>query len=366
MRRGLRRRSPPPPSQPRAKYSTLALALGFATVDRTVLLLREADVRAAIDMAACMDAVEDAFAAYSGGRAELPEVIHLDVPERGGEVHIKAGHLHGAPYYAGKLASGFSDPRAATSVNDGLVVVFDAASGAPAAFLLDNGFVTDLRTGAAGGVAALRLAPPLVRTVAVLGTGAQARSQLDALAIARPGFGIVRVWGRSAEHAAACVDDLRSRPTLPDDAVYEVANDVRAAVEDADVVLTCTASREPLVRAAWLSPGAHVTAVGSDGIGKQELHPDVAERADLLVVDSREQAARLGELQHAIAAGVVRDVDREVVELGEIVAGHVQGRTNDAQLTVCDLTGLGAQDVAAAIVVMRRAAADGLGERVAI
>jgi ornithine cyclodeaminase/alanine dehydrogenase-like protein (mu-crystallin family) len=335
-------------------------------VDRTVLLLREADVRAAIDMAACMDAVEDAFAAYSGGRAELPEVIHLDVPERGGEVHIKAGHLHGAPYYAGKFASGFPDPRAATSVNDGLVVVFDAGSGSPAAFLLDNGFVTDLRTGAAGGVAALRLAPPRVRTVAVLGTGAQARSQLDALAIARPGFGVVRVWGRNAEHAAACVDDLRSQPTLPRDAVYEVANDVRAAVEDADVVLTCTASREPLVRAAWLSPGAHVTAVGSDGVGKQELHPDVAERADLLVVDSREQAARLGELQHAIAAGVVRDLDREVVELGEIVAGQVRGRTNDAQLTVCDLTGLGAQDVAAAIVVMRRAAADGLGERVAI
>lgn len=335
-------------------------------MERTVLVLREADVRRAIDMPACMDAVEDAFAAYSSGRAELPDVIHLDVPEHGGEIHVKAGHLHGAPFYAGKFASGFPSPATATTASDGLVVVFDAATGAPAAFLLDHGYLTDLRTGAAGGVAALRLAPRRVETVAVIGTGAQARHQLDALAVARPGFGRIRVWGRSAERARACIDDLRSRRTLPDDAVYEVAAGPRAAVEGADVVLTCTASREPLVHGAWLAPGAHVTAVGSDGAGKQELHPDVAARADLLVVDSREQASRLGELQHALDAGVVRDAAREVVELGEIIAGRAQGRTRDDQLTVCDLTGLGAQDVAAAIVVMRRAAADGLGQRVRI
>jgi ornithine cyclodeaminase/alanine dehydrogenase-like protein (mu-crystallin family) len=147
---------------------------------------------------------------------------------------------------------------------------------------------------------------------------------------------------------------------------FEVAGTVRAAVDGADVVIACTASREPLVHAAWLAPGAHVTALGSDGVGKQELHPDVLERADVLAVDSRDQCARLGELQHALAAGVIGDPSTEVVELGEIVSGRSGGRTGDDQRTVCDLTGVGVQDVAAAIVVMDAAAREGLGARIAI
>jgi ornithine cyclodeaminase/alanine dehydrogenase-like protein (mu-crystallin family) len=315
-------------------------------------VLKEAEVRAAIDMASCIDACESAFVAYSTGGAELPSVIHLDVPEARGEIHVKAGHIHGAPYYAVKAASGFyaADPPEI----DGLVVVFDARDGSPAAFLLDNGYITDLRTGAAGGVAARHLAPELVENVAVIGTGGQARYQLDALAIVRPGFSRVRVWGRSVEHAARCVEDLQARAGLPAGCVFEATTLVEAAVEGADVVITCTASTEPLIHASWLSPGSHVTAVGSDGPGKQELDQDLLERADLLVVDSRDQCSRLGELQHAPG-----EVSR-AIELGEIYAGSKPGRTNDAQLTVCDLTGLGVQDVAAANAVMRGAVDAGL------
>lgn len=124
------------------------------------------------------------------------------------------------------------------------------------------------------------------------------------------------------------------------------------AVRDADVVLTCTASREPLVRSEWIAAGCHVTAVGSDGAGKQELDPALLARADRLVVDSRDQCARLGELQHALAAGLVRA--DQAVELGEIVAGRAPGRRTDAELTVCDLTGVGVQDVAAAMLVLEK------------
>ncbi len=310
---------------------------------RVVRILREADVRAALDMPSCIDACERAFAAYSTGGAELPAVIHLDVPESGGEVHVKAGHLHGAQFYAVKAASGFSalDPPAI----DGMVVVFEARDGAPAAFLLDHGFITDLRTGAAGGVAARHLAPRRVATVAVIGTGGQVRQQLDALAVVRPAFTVVRVWGRNPAHADRCVDDLRARL----DADVTRADTVRAAVDGADVVITCTAARAPLVERGWLTPGAHVTALGSDGAGKQELDPAILEDADLLVVDSRDQCVRLGELQHAPG-----EVDR-AIELGAICAGQAAGRTSDAQLTVCDLTGLGVQDVAAANVVMANA-----------
>jgi ornithine cyclodeaminase/alanine dehydrogenase-like protein (mu-crystallin family) len=335
-------------------------------VYRSILLLREADVRAAIDMPTCIEAVGHAFAASSSGRAELPDVIHLDVPEHGGEIHVKAGHLHGSPFYAGKFASAFADPSRGASIAAGLVAVFDATSGAPAGVLLDNGYLTDLRTGAAGGLAARYLAPSRVEDVAVIGTGVQARLQLDALAIERPGIRRVRVWGRRADRARACVEDLRVRGARPADATFDVAASVRAAVEEADVVVTCTASREPLVRSSWLSPGSHVTAVGSDGVGKQELAADVLGRADVVAVDSRAQCCRLGELQHAVAAGVLRDPETEVVELGEIVAGRTPGRTSDGQNTVCDLTGIGAQDVAAAIVVMDHAEARGLGERIPI
>jgi ornithine cyclodeaminase/alanine dehydrogenase-like protein (mu-crystallin family) len=317
----------------------------------SIRILREGDVRAALDMASCIDAVERAFVAYSTGRAELPDVIHLDVPEARGEFHVKAGHLHGAPYYAVKAASGFSgvEPPAI----DGMVVVFDARDGSPAAFLLDHGYVTDARTGAAGGVAARHLAPDRVETVAVVGTGLQARYQLDALALVRPGFGHVRVWGRNFEHATHCVDDLLGRPGLPEGCRYAVASTVEEALDGADVVITCTASREPLVRAAWLKPGAHVTAVGADGPDKQELDVDVLGAADLVVVDSRAQCSRLGELHHALDAEIIHSPD-DVLEIGEICAGARQGRSSGEQLTVCDLTGVGVQDVAAANVVMER------------
>jgi ornithine cyclodeaminase len=162
----------------------------------------------------------------------------------------------------------------------------------------------------------------------------------------RPGFEQVRIWGRNVDHARRCVDRLRAEhPTVDIDSCASV----REAVDGADVVITCTAAREPLVLDPWLKPGVHVTAVGSDAAGKQELDPGVLRAADLVVVDSRDQCARLGELQHA------PDQVARSVELGAICAGDGRGRDDPAQTTVCDLTGLGVQDVAAAALVMERA-----------
>jgi ornithine cyclodeaminase/alanine dehydrogenase-like protein (mu-crystallin family) len=315
------------------------------------LLLLADDVRGALDMPSLIDAMSEAFDAYSSGRAELPGVIHLDVPEARGEIHVKAGHLHGGARYAVKVASGFygSDPPAL----DGLVLVFDATDGSLAALLLDGGYLTDARTGAAGGLAARHLAPERVETVAVLGTGAQARHQLDALACERS-FDLVRLWGRDPAHARSCASELEARG-LPASRIV-VVRTPGDAVRGAEVVLTCTAATEPLVRAEWLAPGVHVTAVGADGPAKRELEPAVLGRADLVVVDSRDQCARLGELHHALDAGVLSV--GAVVELGEIAGGHRPGRISEEQITVCDLTGVGVQDVAAAALVLDRARAD--------
>ena len=305
-----------------------------------VRILRADDVREVLPMTLCIEAVQAAFVAYSAGEAELPSVIHLDVPEAKGEVHVKAGHIHGAPAYAVKVASGFYglDPAA----TDGLVLVFDATTGAPIAILLDGGLITDTRTGAAGGVAARWLAPETVDVVAVIGTGIQARRQVEALRCVRPELGEIRVWGRDMDRAMRAAHDIGAM----------VSDSVQEAVTGASVVITATASREPLVRSAWVTPGAHITAVGSDGVGKQELDPELLRRADVVAVDSLDQCRRLGELQHALG-----EADR-AVELGRICAGEAAGRTSQDQLTICDLTGVGVQDVAAANAVLANAPAD--------
>jgi ornithine cyclodeaminase/alanine dehydrogenase-like protein (mu-crystallin family) len=304
---------------------------------KQVRVLREADVRAVLPMEACIDAVEAAFLAYSAGAAELPGVIHLDVPEASGEIHVKAGHLHGGRTYAVKVSSGFSARQ--PPAYDGLVLVFDATTGAPVAFLLDNGFITDQRTGAAGGVAARWLAPERVDIVAVIGTGLQARKQVEALRVVRSEIREVRVWGRNEDKAIGAAADVGGI----------VAHSVGEAVEGSDIIVTCTASRDPLVGLVDARPGALVIAVGSDGPGKQELDVDLLRRADVLAVDSRVQCLELGELQHA------RDLADRAHEIGAIVSGAAPGRTDERQLVVCDLTGLGVQDVAAADAVLATA-----------
>jgi ornithine cyclodeaminase len=332
---------------------------------RTLLILREPEIRRLLDPAACLQAVEEAFTAYAGGRAMLPAVINLDIPESRGEIHVKAGHLRGGSHYAVKIASGFYDnPGRGLPQNDGMVLVFDAHTGAPAALLLDNGFITDLRTGAAGGIAAKHLARRDARVVGVVGSGGQARHQLQMLALVRP-FREARIYGRRPERARACAEELATRPGMPEGSRFTAVPTVREAVEGADIVITVTASREPLVRAEWIGPGTHVTAVGSDGPDKQELHPEVLARADRLVADSLAQCLRLGEIHHGVASGAITE-SKVDAELGEITSGRKPGRRNDREITVCDLTGVGVQDVAAAALVMSRAGAVGAGERLSL
>lgn len=331
---------------------------------REVLILHEPEIRELLDPAACIAAVEQAFAAYSTGQAQLPSVIHLDVPqspapENQGEVHVKAGYLNGGPYYAVKIVSGFpNNQQLGLASNDGMIALFDATTGAPAAFLLDHGFITDLRTGAAGAVAAKHLARQKISAVAVIGTGGQARHQVEMLSLVRT-FGEVRIWGRDFQKAQACAGDLAKWRSIPA-CNFAVAESVHAAVENADVVITVTASREPLLRAPWLKPGATVIAVGSDGPDKQELDVDVLQRAHKIVADSLPQCLRLGEIHHAVERGAIAR-EKVYAELGEITAGLKPGRTSEEEIIICDLTGVGVQDVAAASLVLERAQAEGRG-----
>jgi len=326
---------------------------------RAALILREPEIRSLLDPAGCLQAIESAFSAYARGQAELPAVINLDVPDHRGEVHVKAGYLHTVPYYAVKIASGFLDnPQLGLPSSDGMVLVFDAKTGVLAALLLDNGYITDLRTAAAGAIAAKHLARATVETVAVIGSGAQARYQVRALALVRQ-FREVRVWGRHHERAEACVNDL-ARETATNCRVV-LSSSVREAVESANIVITVTASREPLLQADWIAKGALVIAVGSDGPDKQELDVNVLARADRVVADSLPQCLRLGEIHHAVEKAAIAK-DKVTAELGEITAGIKPGRTSDHEIIVCDLTGVGVQDVAAASLVLERALQNRKGE----
>src|SRR5690606_32145317 len=194
-------------------------------------------------------------------------------------------------------------------------------------------------------------ARPDARIATVFGAGVQARLQIEALALVRD-LAEVRVWARRAEAAKAAARDLAARLGIPATAV----GDARAAVGGADIIVTATPATEPILMAEWLEPGQHVTAMGSDAEHKNEIAPAAIARADVYVADSVKQTRRLGELHHAIEAGLVA-ADRPLPELGAVIAGKAAGRTSADEITIADLTGTGVQDTAIATLARARASA---------
>lgn len=324
-------------------------------------LLTESTIRGIVTPAEAIDAVREAFVRLAEGRVTMPAPSEMDLADVRGDIHVKGAYVHGTSYFSYKAASGFYDnPRLGLPTNAGLVLVFDARTGFPAAILFDNGYLTDLRTGAAGAVAASLLAREQVRKVAVLGGGVQARRQLELLQAVRSPE-LVEVWARRPEQAEEYADEMAEWLGLE----VRVATDRRSAVDGAMIVVTTTPSRDPLVEAAWLVPGQHLTAVGADLPDKQEIAADVFARVDKIVVDSRAQALRSGDTHHAVDAGVI-GADAIHAELGEIAAGFRPGRETEDEITVADLTGLGVQDAAMAGLVTERALAAGLGDTIDI
>ncbi|HSG81367.1 MAG TPA: ornithine cyclodeaminase family protein [Gemmatimonadota bacterium] len=307
-------------------------------------ILDETAIRAAIREPEALAAAETAFRALAEGAVTLPPPMGLDLPEVEGEVHVKSAYLRGAPIFAVKIASGFyRNVERGLPSGAGLIMVFDSETGFPAALLLDNGYLTDLRTAAAGALAARLLAPAQVETVAVLGSGLQARFQLRALAGVR-GWARTVAWGRNRERLTAYCEEMEGELGRP----FSAASSPDEAVAGADLIITVTPSREPLIDADSLQPAATVIAVGSDGPAKRELPTGALIRADKIVVDLLSQCSALGELHHAIEEGGLGP-DSVHAELGEVLLGRKPGREGD-ELIVCDLTGVGAQDAAIAEV----------------
>lgn len=304
-----------------------------------------AEIRAAVGLAELIEPVAHVLAEFSQGRGESPIVVFAPAGQYG-DVHVKSAWLPGMPVFTVKVAAWFAArATAGRAAHSGFIAVLDAATGDLRALLLDDHHLTDLRTAAAGAVATRLLARADARTVAVLGTGTQAYLQVLAVRAVRP-VDTVLIWGRNHEAAHRLAARLPGLSAV-------VTAEPEAAVRRADIVVTATSSRQPILRGQWLAPGQHVTAIGADDPGKAELDPDCFARADLLAVDSRRDTPRIaGDLRAAIDAGAVQ-ADDVRTELGELVLGRRPGRRDDSQLTVAKLIGLGVQDLASAEVALR-------------
>jgi alanine dehydrogenase len=323
-----------------------------------MLVLSRRDVLDLLSLRDCIDAVERAFRLHAAGDTLGPGV--LGIRAKDGGFHIKAAGLVGErSYFAAKINANFPDNRRRVGLPtiQGTVVLVDAGTGTPLA-VMDSASITTLRTGAATAVAAKFLARPDARTATVVGCGVQGEIQLAALAAVLP---LERAWMLDADQARAEQAATRAGARLG--LRVEAAKDLSAALRESDVCVTCTPARRAFVAASEVAPGTFIAAVGADSQGKQELEPILVARATL-VVDVLDQCAEIGELQHALAAGLMT---REQVhaELADVVTGRRPGRTHRDEITVFDSSGTALQDVAAAMAVYEKARATGRGAEVA-
>ncbi|UOM32729.1 ectoine utilization protein EutC [Acuticoccus sp. I52.16.1] len=322
----------------------------------TVTLLGRTELRRLVPLdLAAVDCVENAFATLARGGVEMPPILSMAIAEHNGEIDVKTAYVPGLPTFAVKMSPGFFDnPAKGLPSTSGLMVVFSSETGMVRAMLIDNGYLTDVRTAAAGAVAARHLARADAATVAILGTGLQAELQLKALTLVRP-ITRVRIWGRSRDKAETLAEAAGSLGLIRTEAVPSPQDAVRGA----DIVVTTTPATEPLLMADWLEPGQHVTAMGSDQHHKCEIDPRVLARVTY-VPDRLAQTRLLGELRSAIAAGIV-DAHATFAELGDVVVGNAPGRRSDDEITLADLTGTGVQDTAIATLALERATAASAG-----
>jgi ornithine cyclodeaminase len=315
---------------------------GPATLGREEILRR-------LDHAAGIEAVRQSLVAYSAGQVQQPPVAHMGFAGANGDCHVKCGHVSGAPVFVIKIATGFYDnPGKGLPSSNGMMVALSATTGEPLALLFDGGVLTDWRTGYAGALATRLCWPQGATRLGIVGAGIQARMQLRALRALAPGAPLsVAVWARSLEKAERFAADMADLG-LDISPVSSLA-DLCAASR---VIVTTTPATAPLVRSEWIAPGTHITAVGADAPGKQELEGALIARADVLLADSAAQSVDHGEFAHAVAAGLVEP--GRIGQLGApLSTGALARKAGD--ISIADLTGLGAEDAAIAGCILATA-----------
>ncbi len=282
--------------------------------------------------------IEQGFVAYSSRRAVVPPVGELIFEDPPGDVHIKYGYIKGQPYYVIKIASGFyHNTKLGLSSSQGLMLLFSQTTGELLAILLDEGYLTDIRTVIASMITVKYLAPSKVDCVGIVGTGMQAKLQLQYLSKVCDCKNIM-VWGRNFENALAyqkhfCNTDFK----------ITIAPTTSELAQNCNLIITTTPSRQPLLSASQIRKGTHITALGSDTSEKIELAPEIIKSADLVVSDSIAQSNSRGEAYQARNHDCLDTT--KLIELGALIQNPSLRRKNDQQITIADLTGVAVQDI---------------------
>lgn len=302
-----------------------------------------AEIEKVIRPAEVIAAMEQAFVAYSNGEAVVPPVGQMEFEDPPGDCHIKYGYLKEGETFTVKIATGFwKNPERGLPSSNGVVLVFSSKTGELLTILQDEGYLTDIRTAAAGAVAAKYLAPSKVECIGVIGAGIQARLQLGYLKEVTSCRRVV-LWARSVE---------RARSFYVDGFDTEIVPTVADLAAKSQLIVTTTSSREWLLGAADVQTGTHITAVGADGGGKQEVEPKLFARSIVCAVDSRSQCSQFGDSSFAIRQNWIRA--ENLVELGELIPNVVIRRQAADDITVADLTGVIVQDIAIAELALSR------------
>ncbi len=316
----------------------------------TVLELDE--IQRLIDVPQLIREIETGFVLYSEGKVTVPPVGFLHFEDPPGDVHIKYGFVSGDEYYVLKMASGFyANAALGLPVADGLLLVFSQKTGELKLILLDKCWLTDMRTAAAGAVAAKHLAAQTVGDIGIVGTGVQARMQLEMLRDVVDCKSCM-VWGRDPAKVESMIEDLRAKDSVRAWGLQiEPAESLDHLVSRCNLIVTTTSARGPLIRADQVQKGTHITAMGSDDHGKQELEAKLLAKADLVVADSLSQCVDHGECFAAVQGGHIEK--DSILELGDVIKTPTLGRTSEDQITVADLTGVAIQDIQIAKMVDR-------------
>ncbi len=304
-------------------------------------------IQASLTEADILDAVKGALMAQASGAVNSPPPGMLQLENPKGECHIKYGHLDGSDTFVIKIACGFfENPKMGLSASSGMMLVFNARTGVPVCILDDKGWLTNARTAAAGALAAQAGAPPGVTRVGIIGTGEQAELQAK-WTCKLMGIKSVSVYGRTASHVKDYVERMEK-----DGFSVTIVPDIAALMKSCNLVITTTPSNAALILADDVQPGTHIVAMGTDNPGKQELDAALFPRAAVIMVDDHDQCVHHGDLGHAVRGGLVpEDAD---IALGTVLAGEKPGRKSDDDITIVDLTGIAAVDMAVAALVWSR------------
>lgn len=290
---------------------------------------------------------EEGFVLYSKNKVMVPPVGYMNFGKETGEAHIKYGWIEGDPIYVVKIAGAFyQNPlKHELPAIQGIILVFDAVTGQTRAVLQDEGYLTNIRTAMAGLITAKYLSPKKITGIGVLGTGVQAHLQVELLK-QHTDCKKLYVWGRNPKSIEQYINDMKAKgfQVKPSPSISELCN-------SCNLIISTTSAKEPLILSNNIQPGTHITAVGADAPGKQELDPNIFRMADLCVVDSKSQCIDHGETYYAYEAGIIQQTD--LIELGELIDNPRLQRKTEDQITIADLTGVSVQDIQIAKAVFQ-------------